>query len=218
VEAFLQAAERMAASRPLSPSETRELKKLHRDLIKRLHPDLHPGQSDEEARFFMNTEEGYKRPYPREERAFECFTKAAEAGICEACYKLGDMYKHGVGCEPDGDEAFRWYVRASELMDHEHPVILGSVALRLGECFEEGIGGPVKFSHALIWYRKAVDCLSVAVDAGEAWYAKALASARAGVERCDQEVALSLKPGSGYREARETLLSIPGLRDFLGWG
>ena len=116
--------------------------------------------------------------------------EAAEVGICEACYKLGDMYKHGMGCDPDADEAFRWYVRASELAQRERPVVLGSVALRLGECYEEGIGGPIRFGHALAWYSKAVDCLSAAVDAGEAWYARALASARAGVKRCGQETAL----------------------------
>ena len=61
VEAFLRAAERMAASRPLSPSESRELKKLHRNLIKRLHPDLHPGQGDEEARFFMVAQAAFEQ-------------------------------------------------------------------------------------------------------------------------------------------------------------
>ena len=61
LESFLQAAERMAASHPLSPSESRELKQLHRDLIKRLHPDLHPAQSDEEARFFMVAQAAYEQ-------------------------------------------------------------------------------------------------------------------------------------------------------------
>jgi len=136
----------------------------------------------------LNTAEDYKRPYPREERAFECFKTAAEADICEACYKLGDMYKRGVGCEHNAREAFRWYMRASEVVGHEAPVILGSVALRLGECYEEGIGTPVSFDRALAWYRKAVDCLSAAVEAGEVWYAKALTSARAGAKRCEQEM------------------------------
>lgn len=60
VEAFLAAAERMAGSKPLSPSESRELKRLHRELIKRLHPDLHPGQSDEATRFFMVAQAAYE--------------------------------------------------------------------------------------------------------------------------------------------------------------
>lgn len=134
------------------------------------------------------TSEGRNRPYPREERAFECFRVGAEADICEACYKLGDQYKNGVGCEPNAAEAFRWYVRASELMESERPVILGSVALRLGTCYEDGFGCELDFARALEWYRKAVEGLEIAVEHGEVWYTKALANARAGVKRCAQEV------------------------------
>ena len=126
-------------------------------------------------------------PYPREERAYECLTLAAAAGISEACYKLGDMYKHGMGCEPDATLAFRWYVRASGLAQQESPVILGSIALRLAACYEEGFGCNQDFARALGWYRQAVDALEIAVDAGEAWYEKALAGARAGAKRCAQE-------------------------------
>ena len=60
VDAFLAAAERMSSSKPLSPSESRELKQLHRELIKRLHPDLHPGQPEEAARFFMVAQAAYE--------------------------------------------------------------------------------------------------------------------------------------------------------------
>ena len=148
----------------------------------------------------LDTAEDYRMPYPREERAFECFSFAAEAGICEACYKLGDMYKRGIGCDPDAQAAFEWYWRASKNLEGESPVVMGSVALRLGECYEEGIGGPVRFGHALVWYSKAVDCLHVAVDAGEDWYERALASARAGVKRCEQEIA---RPPAGSAGAGE---------------
>ena len=128
------------------------------------------------------------QPYPREERAFECLSIAAEAGICEACYKLGDMYRHGTGCAPDAEKAFHWYVRASELAQREPPVILGSVALRLGDCYEEGFGCGQDFRKALGWYEKAEAGLDFAVENGETWYAKALAGARAGVKRCRQEL------------------------------
>ena len=60
VQAFLEAAERAAGSRPMSPSNSRELKRLHRELIKRLHPDLHPGQSDEATRFFLVAQAAYE--------------------------------------------------------------------------------------------------------------------------------------------------------------
>ena len=59
-EAFLEAAERMAGSRPLSPVDARELKQLHRELIKRLHPDLHPGQPEEAERFFCVAQAAYE--------------------------------------------------------------------------------------------------------------------------------------------------------------
>lgn len=132
--------------------------------------------------------DGRKRPYPREERAFECLSIAAEADIPEACYKLGDMYKHGTGCDPDAAEAFRWYVRASELAVRESPVILGSVALRLAGCYEEGFGCNPDFTRALDWYEKAIDGLEAAVDGGAVWYEKALIGARAGAKRCRQEL------------------------------
>lgn len=61
VDAFLKAAERTASSRPLSPAESRELKQLHRALIKRLHPDLHPHQSEEAERFFMIAQAAYEQ-------------------------------------------------------------------------------------------------------------------------------------------------------------
>lgn len=133
--------------------------------------------------------EDYRRPYPCEERAFECLKVAAEAGIPEACYKLGDMHKHGTGCDPNAAEAFRWYVRASELAVRERPVILGSVALRLAGCYEEGLGCAQSFERALEWYEKAVSGLEFAVDNGEVWYEKALSGARAGAKRCKQEIA-----------------------------
>ncbi|MDO4534003.1 MAG: J domain-containing protein [Coriobacteriia bacterium] len=61
MQAFLQAAEHLVGRKPLSPSETRELKRVHRELIKRLHPDLHPGQSDDEERFFKIAQAAYER-------------------------------------------------------------------------------------------------------------------------------------------------------------
>lgn len=59
-EAFLKAVERQTEFRPLSPVEARELKKLHRELIKRFHPDLHPGESEDAVRFFRVAQAAYE--------------------------------------------------------------------------------------------------------------------------------------------------------------
>lgn len=61
VKVFLEVTERMAGSRPMSPAEVRELKQLHRELIKRLHPDLHPDQPPEATRFFMVAQAAYEK-------------------------------------------------------------------------------------------------------------------------------------------------------------
>lgn len=135
----------------------------------------------------LNTEDNYKRRYPREERAFECLALAARANIPEACYKLGDLYKHSAGCTPDATSAFYWYSQALTYSASESPVILGSTALRLAGCYEEGFGCNQSFAEALRWYRHAVEGLEIAVETGETWYEKALAGARAGAKRCKQE-------------------------------
>lgn len=60
VEAFLETAERAARTRTLSPAESRELKRLHRELVKRLHPDLHPDQPESTTRFFRVAQAAYE--------------------------------------------------------------------------------------------------------------------------------------------------------------
>ena len=133
-----------------------------------------------------------QKTFPREERAFECFKCAAEADVVEACYKLGDMYKRGRGCEANAKSAFEWYSQAVKLSDAgmEPPVILGSIALRLGDAYEEGFGCKQSFENALKWYERAVAGLEVAVRSGENWYSKPLRGARDGVKRCKQELAM----------------------------
>lgn len=56
----LQLLEILAGSRPLSATAARELKSLHKKLIKRLHPDLHPGLSEDARRFFLLAQNAYE--------------------------------------------------------------------------------------------------------------------------------------------------------------
>ena len=139
----------------------------------------------------------YETPYPREDRAFACFTKAADAGVAEAMYKLGDLYKRGIGCKANAQEAFRWYERAFENGKDEEPYVWGSIALRLGDCYENAFGCEHSFEKALAWYEKAVTGLEIAVRDGDWFYRKALAGAENGVKRCRQEVALAKDAQSG---------------------
>lgn len=61
MQGFLQLMERKGGTRPLSPEESKELTRLHRMLIKRLHPDLHPGATEEQQRFFHVAQSAFER-------------------------------------------------------------------------------------------------------------------------------------------------------------
>lgn len=56
----LQLLEALSGARPLSPSEARELKELHRKLIRRLHPDIHPDLPEDAQRFFLIAQSAYE--------------------------------------------------------------------------------------------------------------------------------------------------------------
>ena len=60
VDDYLARLDERAHSRALTPTEARELKKLHRDLVKRLHPDMRPSLAEEGERFFMITQAAFK--------------------------------------------------------------------------------------------------------------------------------------------------------------
>ncbi|MBP3884391.1 MAG: sel1 repeat family protein [Olsenella sp.] len=120
--------------------------------------------------------------------AYEHFRRAAESGIAEACYKLGDLLRDGRGCGADLAGAFEWFCRAYRLGRDESPVIWGSAALRLGRAFEEGEGCDQGFDEAEDWYERAVTGLGTAVRSGETWYRGALRQAEKGLARVRQEL------------------------------
>ena len=146
-----------------------------------------------EGRYFVDTRHaenanGSSKPYPREERAFECFSYAAKHDDAEACYKLGDMLKRGTGCEANPAEALRWYMRAYELKDGEPPHVWGSIALRLADAYENAYGCELDLEKALEWYKKAEAGLDIGVRSGATFYNKTLANVRAAIKRLEQEL------------------------------
>lgn len=119
----------------------------------------------------------------------DCF-RAADAGVAEACYKLGDAYKNGIGCDIDEQKAYASYRRAGQCDDGRAPYQTGSIALRLAECLENGIGCEHDFGLALGQYERAERFLDAAVSTGDWYYKRALHGARDGITRCKQETAL----------------------------
>ena len=127
-------------------------------------------------------------PYPTNERAYNFYRLAADAGEPQSCYSVGDMLRSGRGCEPDLKEAFAWYQKAYQLGLKDSPVVWASAALRLARCYEEGEGVTHSFQEALDWYDRAVTGLEIAVRRGQHWYRNSLQSARDGRTRCEQEL------------------------------
>lgn len=127
-------------------------------------------------------------PFDHLAHAVTHYRAAAEAGIAEACYKLGDLLRDGRGCEMDLDEAYHWFQRAAELSQDEEPVVWGSAALRLGHAHEEGEGCEQSFELARTWYERAATGLGIAVRSGSSWYREALRRAEDGLARVRQEL------------------------------
>ncbi len=126
-------------------------------------------------------------PYPTEQRAFECYSVAANKGDPESMYKVGDLLLSGRGCEPDAKRAYGLFLQSYELGKGE-PVVWGSAAFRLGQCHEEATGCEQSFELALQWYRLAVTGLDIAVNSGDWFYEKVLAAAKKKVARIEQEL------------------------------
>ena len=111
------------------------------------------------------TDEDLRTPFDCDGHAYRHFRRAAEAGVGEACYKLGDMFRDGRGCEVDLAQAFEWFSKAYELTKDDRPHLWGSAALRLGAAFEEGEGCDHSFEKAEHWYKIATTGLGAEVRA-----------------------------------------------------
>ena len=84
---------RAAGGRFLNPSETRRLKSVYRTLVKRLHPDLHPNQSEENATLFQIVVRAYEAGQLDVLLALEASTRQ---------YELGDADLDGLSQEELG--------------------------------------------------------------------------------------------------------------------
>ena len=95
------------------------------------------------------------------EKAYYYFSKAALAGRYEAMYKIGDMFRYGYYVEVDENMVRVSYMKAEQMMrdawDTEGAtgVRTGSVYLRLGDMYYEGIGLSKDCDRAYECYQRA---------------------------------------------------------------
>ena len=81
-------------------------------------------------------------------KAIELYSKAADAGIPEALYKLGECYYSGIGITQDYEHAFDLFFSAAR---SDYP----PAQYALGRCFAEGKGTPADQSAAFYWFNQA---------------------------------------------------------------
>ena len=133
--------------------------------------------------------------FPRLNRAFEYFEKAAALGNTEATYKLGDMYLNGTGCEQDRRKAFDLYLAAFESSVGDRAYVCGNAAYRIALCYENAWGTDLDFAKALEYYLIAEVSLAEAAvaDMGENFenfdFEKNLGRTRKAIKRLKQELA-----------------------------
>ena len=78
IEAQLAAIEKKQASKPLSPEESKELSKLHKTLIKRLHPDINPDCTEQQKKQFFLAQTAYENGDIESLRALAAITEGLE--------------------------------------------------------------------------------------------------------------------------------------------
>lgn len=82
-----------------------------------------------------------------EEKAFECYMKAAEMGYATAYYNVANAYLNGEGVKRDFDQAFKWFRKAADNGDTY-------AKLKLAECYKRGAGCERDYAAAMALYQQ----------------------------------------------------------------
>ena len=85
-----------------------------------------------------------------EEKAFECYMKAAGMGYTDAYYNVARAYINGDGVERDFDKAFEWFRKATDSGDTY-------AKLKLAECYKRGAGCQRDYEAAMTLYQQVAD-------------------------------------------------------------
>ena len=82
--------------------------------------------------------------------AYRGFKSHAERGDAEAQYRLGSMYRNGIGVARNYVEAVKWFRRSAE---QGHP----NAQYSIGGMYFYGRGVPQDYSEAIAWYRRGAE-------------------------------------------------------------
>ena len=85
-----------------------------------------------------------------EEKAFECYMKAAELGYTPAYYQVAAAYLDGEGVKKDFDKAFEWFRKAADCGDTH-------AKLKLAQCYKRGAGCERDYAAAMALYQQIAD-------------------------------------------------------------
>lgn len=127
------------------------------------------------------------------DKSFHYFAPGAFEGNIVSLYKIGDMYRDGLGVEKDPAEAFRIYSRCLDTMtDEAAPRCAGPVYLRMGRALLSGDGANEDPKGALICFQRAETFLYDMVAGGGASYADSLRAAIDGQAKARAKLAAAL--------------------------
>ena len=108
------------------------------------------------ARRYLN---GTKEQKPDGKKALPLLLMEGNRGNGYASYDIGRMYLLGLGCEPDEEEAQRWFRDALEffLKVEQTPDASSYLRYRIGKCYAQGHGTERDYAEAARWFRQAVE-------------------------------------------------------------
>lgn len=114
------------------------------DEATRLYEEISTEKNDGAS--YVDLAQTYRRE-GNEEKAFECYMKAAEMGYNDAYYNVANAYLDGEGVERDFDKAFEWFQKASDSGD-------AYAKLKLAECYKRGAGCERDYAAAMTLYQQ----------------------------------------------------------------
>lgn len=142
-------------------------RKAEQALLRLFNPDDDPLQGEDIAANSL----GYiyysdRLGKPDCEKAFRCFSYAAERGVTEAIYKLSDMYRKGDGTPQDKDKAWELLRKLWERTNKRN--LSGGkyadIALRMGYCWRDGVGVSPDPGKALDFFMKAKKAITARLE------------------------------------------------------